>query len=532
MWYGAAAPPAADTFVKRVMSSTESGSLEIPCAYSTVEAREPVVPVGRGGTVWWQLTVPRAGTLRLAVADAVDIDDDHALQFFVYSVAGSAMPTTALSNVRFVDCGDATGTAAVGDGEGFVPRSCVVVHVDRSQKLAVQIRTTVASSVQVSWVIGGASRSYLSSAVSFPRPHSLAGGILYCVCPDGPRLCAVGNVTFASTRVRTCAAPPANDNFASAKALSGRTGSVGGSTVLATTETGEVHVDLGGGGDDLGFSVWYRWSAPARGRLELSVPALAPEGFETVVAVFVNAPTQAGLRRVASSGFDRCPEADAADMVCVNMQVDQSVTYAIAVGAFDGMPGPKEGSFSLAWSLKGSAGPPRGASLSLLLLFMSRRVLRLCGARVCAQCRRPTTSTARGSCSRGRLVASLARLWTRPRTCRCSHTACRQCGTAGLRRALGGCHGGWSPAVRSPASSLQTCTAISGRWRCWKSCRHTKSTTSPTLAAACPRAAFVATPSCRTQWHTRFLSFRALRPISRSGGVSSRDALLTINDLN
>jgi hypothetical protein len=177
----------------------------------------------------------------------------------------------------------------------------------------------------------------------------------------------VGNVTFASTRVRTCAAPPANDNFASAKALSGRTGSVGGSTVLATTETGEVHVDLGGGGDDLGFSVWYRWSAPARGRLELSVPALAPEGFETVVAVFVNAPTQVGLRRVASSGFDRCPGADAADTVCVNMQVDQSVTYAIAVGAFDGMPGPKEGSFNLAWSLKGSAGPPRVVVASVAL---------------------------------------------------------------------------------------------------------------------------------------------------------------------
>jgi len=55
------------------------------------------------------------------------------------------------------------------------------------------------------------------------------------------------------------AATPANDNFANAQAISGATGTVSGTTVGATFETGEPNSVNGGGY----HSVWYRYTAPA-----------------------------------------------------------------------------------------------------------------------------------------------------------------------------------------------------------------------------------------------------------------------------
>jgi hypothetical protein len=60
--------------------------------------------------------------------------------------------------------------------------------------------------------------------------------------------------------------PPANDNFASAQAVSGLPFSVPGSTIDATPDAGEPEA-LGKGGSSR--SVWFTWTAPSSGHVQL-----------------------------------------------------------------------------------------------------------------------------------------------------------------------------------------------------------------------------------------------------------------------
>ena len=58
------------------------------------------------------------------------------------------------------------------------------------------------------------------------------------------------------TAAPALAAPPPNDNFASAEAITGTTASLSGTTVQATLEAGEPNHFAGNG------SVWYSWTPP------------------------------------------------------------------------------------------------------------------------------------------------------------------------------------------------------------------------------------------------------------------------------
>ena len=70
---------------------------------------------------------------------------------------------------------------------------------------------------------------------------------------------------FAVAVSAAAAAVPTNDNFGSAQAVSGSSGTITGSTVGATAEPGEpAH---GGPG---GASIWYVWTAPAAGTLTVT----------------------------------------------------------------------------------------------------------------------------------------------------------------------------------------------------------------------------------------------------------------------
>ncbi len=66
------------------------------------------------------------------------------------------------------------------------------------------------------------------------------------------------------TLVWSTGPPPINDRFANALPLAGEAGSVQGSNVGATTETGESFGDLAG-------SVWYRWESPIDGDILIEV---------------------------------------------------------------------------------------------------------------------------------------------------------------------------------------------------------------------------------------------------------------------
>src|SRR3954451_18076372 len=74
-------------------------------------------------------------------------------------------------------------------------------------------------------------------------------------------------------------AEPGNDDFASAIVLSGAAGRVTGSNIDATLESGEQALCDGGM-----HTVWYRWRAPATGRVEWDTSGA---DFDTVLSAFV-----------------------------------------------------------------------------------------------------------------------------------------------------------------------------------------------------------------------------------------------------
>src|SRR3954454_14952732 len=74
-------------------------------------------------------------------------------------------------------------------------------------------------------------------------------------------------------------AAPGNDDFASAIVLSGAAGRVTGTNIDATLESGEQAPCDGGI-----HTVWYRWRAPATGRVEWDTSGA---DFDTVLSAFV-----------------------------------------------------------------------------------------------------------------------------------------------------------------------------------------------------------------------------------------------------
>jgi subtilisin-like proprotein convertase family protein len=89
---------------------------------------------------------------------------------------------------------------------------------------------------------------------------------------------ALGSVTSAVAALSP-GSPPANDNFASAQAISGSSGSVSGNNFNATKQAGEPsHA-----GNSGGASVWYNWTAPSTSPVTFDT---AMSGFDTLLAVY------------------------------------------------------------------------------------------------------------------------------------------------------------------------------------------------------------------------------------------------------
>ena len=84
--------------------------------------------------------------------------------------------------------------------------------------------------------------------------------------------------------------PLANDSYAAAAALDGTTGTVTGGNNGATKEAGEPAV----AGNPGGASVWWKFKAPATGRLTLST---AGSGLNTLLGVYRGAVRDRRARR-------------------------------------------------------------------------------------------------------------------------------------------------------------------------------------------------------------------------------------------
>ena len=133
------------------------------------------------------------------------------------------------------------------------------------------------------------------------------------------------------------AAPPANDNFASAQTITGTNVNVAGTNFQATKQTGEPNHDFETGG----ASVWYSWTAPSTAAVKLDT---CDANFYSVLAVYTGSAVN-GLTRVASNSFSAtCDQGSSLAFHAVS-----GTTYKIAVdgNTFGGGEPADTGNFDL-----------------------------------------------------------------------------------------------------------------------------------------------------------------------------------------
>ena len=134
--------------------------------------------------------------------------------------------------------------------------------------------------------------------------------------------------------------PPPNDNFAAAQAIGGCSGSVNGTNVSATKESGEPdHASNGGT-----RSVWYQWVAPSTSSVTITT---AGNSFDTVLGVYTGSAV-GSLTTIGAN--DDVVQGDTSSRVIFNATA--GVAYKIAVGGFNNQSsGGDFGQFTLNWNV-------------------------------------------------------------------------------------------------------------------------------------------------------------------------------------
>ncbi len=123
-------------------------------------------------------------------------------------------------------------------------------------------------------------------------------------------------------------APPPNDTFAAAAALSGVSSTIEATNAGAGREAGEPRIT----GQDGGASVWWRWTAPSRLRVTFST---AGSGFDTLLGVY----SGPGLGALVTVGEN--DDASPATLTsAVTFEAQAGTTYHIAIDGVGGAAGP------------------------------------------------------------------------------------------------------------------------------------------------------------------------------------------------
>ncbi|MFL6005050.1 MAG: Ig-like domain-containing protein [Gaiellaceae bacterium] len=157
-------------------------------------------------------------------------------------------------------------------------------------------------------------------------------GTTYRVQVDGMRGVS-GSVILTWNRPR-----PSNDDFGNAQALSGASGSVTGSNLLATAEAGEP------GDYGQGHSIWYRWTAPTSGQFEFDATGTE---FDPYVVVYTGS-AFGSLSRVAVNPSASEPR--------LRLAATAGTTYRLEL---DSAGFQQTGATKLAW--RSLAAPPNDA---------------------------------------------------------------------------------------------------------------------------------------------------------------------------
>ena len=151
------------------------------------------------------------------------------------------------------------------------------------------------------------------------------------------------------------ASAPANDNFTSAQTITGCSGSVNGTNIGSTKESGEPdHASSGGT-----HSVWYQWQAPASSSVTFTT---AGSNYDTVLGVYTGS-VVSGLAQAVAPNDDVDPGNIVTSSVTFNATA--GVFYRIAVAGFNnGSVGGDVGSITLNWNVSNCTVAPQ---LQLLL---------------------------------------------------------------------------------------------------------------------------------------------------------------------
>jgi hypothetical protein len=139
--------------------------------------------------------------------------------------------------------------------------------------------------------------------------------------------------------------PPLNDNFANAQVISGCSGSVNGSNVGATRESGEPnHSPDNNGGSR---SVWFQWQAPVTGSINITT---AGSGFDTVLGVYTG--TAVGALTTIAKNDDVNPGVVVSSTVTFTAAA--GTIYKIAIDGYNnGGSGGDVGPITLNWTQDG-----------------------------------------------------------------------------------------------------------------------------------------------------------------------------------
>ena len=142
---------------------------------------------------------------------------------------------------------------------------------------------------------------------------------------------------------------PPNDNFVNAQPIAGAMGSVSGSSVGATRESGEPsHAGATGGA-----SIWYRWTAPATGPVTFSTQG---SGYDTVLAVYTGSQVNRLTPVVDGANDD---EDNNIHTSRVQFDAVAGQTYAIAIDGYSSATTPVEtGKVLLRWQQQAAPTPP------------------------------------------------------------------------------------------------------------------------------------------------------------------------------
>ncbi|HEV8428215.1 MAG TPA: hypothetical protein VGQ41_09975 [Pyrinomonadaceae bacterium] len=155
--------------------------------------------------------------------------------------------------------------------------------------------------------------------------------------------------------------PPANDNFVSAQVLTGCSGSVTGTNISATKESGEPN-HLSSQPDNHGgtHSAWYQWQAPIS---ESVIINTSGSNFDTVLGVYTG--TQVNDLTVVAQNDDVDPGVVQSSTVTFNAVA--GTIYKIAVDGYDSGDGGDTGAIQLNWGQQFCPGNVPGLAPQILL---------------------------------------------------------------------------------------------------------------------------------------------------------------------